>query len=335
MSRSFASGVLLAACVAMGFPKTHAQVRRLAELTAPELAQLDKSKTVVLLPGGILEAHGPYLPTFTDGYWNERVTAQLAEAVAQRPGYTAVVFPTLPLGNSAANDIGGRFHASGSFPVRFETLRDVLLDLATELGEQGFQWVFVVHGHGAPNHHRALDLAGDYFRETYGGHFVNLTGLLPVISAWDGEKTAAERGVDGLPIHAGLDETSMMLALHPELVRPGYVTATAATGQTMREIIAQARRPDWPGYFGAPALATVAHYTTGWQRAADAAVALALEILDGKDERKLPRFSREMAKSNLDLMLDRASLGHETRTRQRQEAWLKKQPPLPGMNSRK
>jgi len=62
------------------------------------------------------------------------------------------------------------------------------MDLATELGEQGLRWVFIIHGHGhgAPNHNRALDQAGDYFRETYGGHMVNLIGLLPVISAWDG-----------------------------------------------------------------------------------------------------------------------------------------------------
>ena len=37
------------------------------------------------------------------------------------------------------------------------------------------------------HHNRELDQAGDYFREAYGGPMVNLIGLPPVISAWDGK----------------------------------------------------------------------------------------------------------------------------------------------------
>lgn len=57
------------------------------------------------------------------------------------------------------------------------------MDLADELGGQGFRWVFIVHLHGAPNHSRALDEAGDYFHDTYGGWMVHLAGLDSVLSA--------------------------------------------------------------------------------------------------------------------------------------------------------
>jgi hypothetical protein len=40
------------------------------------------------------------------------------------------------------------------------------------------------HGHGGP-HNRVLDEAGDYFRDTYRGHMVQLVGLRPVKMAWD------------------------------------------------------------------------------------------------------------------------------------------------------
>ncbi len=40
----------------------------LQELTSRKITGLAKTKTVVLIPGGILEAHGPYLPIFSDGY---------------------------------------------------------------------------------------------------------------------------------------------------------------------------------------------------------------------------------------------------------------------------
>jgi len=44
------------------------------------------------------------------------------------------------------------------------------MDLATELGEQGFKNIFIIHGHGAPNHQRALDQASDFFNDTYQGN---------------------------------------------------------------------------------------------------------------------------------------------------------------------
>src|ERR1044071_8794707 len=74
-----------------------ARVLRLAELNTEQIRALDRAKTVVLMPGGILEQHGPYLPSYTDGYMNERMTDDLAKAIARRPGWTAVVFPVIPL----------------------------------------------------------------------------------------------------------------------------------------------------------------------------------------------------------------------------------------------
>jgi creatinine amidohydrolase/Fe(II)-dependent formamide hydrolase-like protein len=40
----------------------NAQIHRLEELSTDRIAALDRSHTVVLMPGGILEEHGPYLP---------------------------------------------------------------------------------------------------------------------------------------------------------------------------------------------------------------------------------------------------------------------------------
>ena len=68
--------------------------------------------------------------------------------------------------------------------MRPSTLKAIYMDLATELGEQGFKWIMVVHVHGSPMHIAALDDAGDWFRDTYGGRMVNLWGLLPVIGGW-------------------------------------------------------------------------------------------------------------------------------------------------------
>ncbi len=63
----------------------------------------------------------------------------------------------------------GKASFLGSYPVRASTPRSVFMDLASELGEQGFRWILVAHVHGAGLHNRVLDQASDYFHDTYGG----------------------------------------------------------------------------------------------------------------------------------------------------------------------
>ena len=107
------------------------------------------------------------------------------------------------------------------------------MDLASELGEQGFRWIFVVHVHGAPLHIRALDQASDYFHDIYGGRMVNLWGLVPVLGGWGsalGSLTDAEKKEEGVSLHGGMDEHSLMLHLRPELVSPGYKKRTGRDG---------------------------------------------------------------------------------------------------------
>src|SRR4051812_6448539 len=78
-------------------PDTH--IYQLQELNTPQIKVLTNDHTVILIPGGILEEHGPYLPSFTDGYWNERLTDSLAQAIVARKGWNVIIFPTIPLGN--------------------------------------------------------------------------------------------------------------------------------------------------------------------------------------------------------------------------------------------
>src|ERR1700723_3042879 len=115
------------------------QILQIAELNTNQIRALDRTKTVVLIPGGILEQHGPYLPSFTDGYVDLAVTQELARAIVARPGWAVVIFPPIPLGFAGANDIGGKWSFPGSYTVRTETLRAVYMDLSSELGEQGFR----------------------------------------------------------------------------------------------------------------------------------------------------------------------------------------------------
>jgi creatinine amidohydrolase/Fe(II)-dependent formamide hydrolase-like protein len=305
-----------------------AQILRLAELNTTQIAALDRSRTVVVLPGGIMEQHGPYLPSFSDGYVNELIAQRLAEAIVARPGWTVLMFPTIPLGTGGANEIGGKHVFPGTYAVRHTTLRAVFMDLATEFGEQGFKWIFVIHSHGAPRHNRALDEAGDYFRDSYGGRMVNLLGLTvpgdpqlpdPYPLSEDHKKE------NGLDIHAGAFETSGVLFLRPDLVGP-ISQAKPEAAHTLEDLPKLARRPDWSGYFGSPRLATAARGAR-WIGYAKIQIDYALTILDGADERRAERTGAGLGDHPAAQDPERDSLAREAEIEKKQQTWLKARRP--------
>jgi creatinine amidohydrolase/Fe(II)-dependent formamide hydrolase-like protein len=300
-------------------------IYRLKELNTTQISLLDKSKTIVLIPGGILEEHGPYLPSFTDGYWNEKFTDTLANTLVARPGWNVLIFPTIPLGNSGANDIGMKYSFPGTYTVRFETLRSIFMDIATELGEQGFKYVFVIHAHGAPNHNRALDQAADYFNETYEGKMINLMGFNEIQMGWfEATKTKEEEKEDGMKMHGGMSETSSMLYIVPHLVDSNYKTAVSFSGQDMDTLIEIAKRPEWKGYFGSARLATAKYGEDGWNNNVKTLTRLALDILDNKiNPDTLKRFGDFIKESKPDVFLDSLSLKEEQQRKAKQMEWLK------------
>lgn len=327
MSRVILTAVLLASSAAFA-PPAWAQVHQLAQMTTEQIQGLDRERTVVLLPGGILEQHGPYLPAYADGYMSEWTTTQLAESIVARPGWSVLLFPAIPLGTGGANEIGRRYSFPGTYAVRAATLRAVYMDLATELGEQGFRWVFIVHDHGAPNHNRMLDQAGEYFRDVYGGRMVHLMGLMPVFAAEaryeSGEMLSeAERAEEGFSVHAGAAETAALLFIRPEHVHPEYRQAPPQTGHDWDDLVDLARAPAWPGYFGAPALATASMGARAMKAEAAAAIEVALRILDGEDDLTFPRIGDLARESATNVSIDRDALERDDQLRLQQESWLR------------
>ncbi len=302
-----------------------AQVLHVGEMSTEQIRALDRQKTAVIIPGGILEEHGPYLPAFTDGYLSERLTTELAGAVVARPGWKALVFPLVPLGAEGSNSLGRQFDFPGSYTVRSATLRAVFMDLASDLGEQGFRWIFIVHIHGAGLHNRALDDASDFFHDTYGGRMVHLWGLVPVLSAWGQVLQGlpdAQKKEEGVSLHGGMDETSLMLYLQPRLVAPGYRTAPTRTGQTMQASIDVARTPGWPGYLGSPRLGSSVLGEKIWKALSNAFISHALQILDGADPKKFQRYGELLTRVPAYAEADKDALAHEALVEQKQATWL-------------
>jgi creatinine amidohydrolase len=269
-----------------------------------------------------LEQHGPYLPAYADGFANERLARHVAEAIAARPGWVSLMYPSVPIGTGGANEIGRQYEYPGTHAVRSETLRAVFMDLGSEFGEQGFRWIFVVHGHGAPNHNRALDDAGLFFRDTYGGTVVHLAGLLPVVTAGGERLDSIARRRDGFSVHAGVYETGVMLFLRPDLVPPAYKTAVDHHAADWTESVHIARETTWPGYFGSPALATAAQGAAILRDVTNVAVDIALRVLDGFDYTTIPRLG-DLARNSLEnAAIDADALRRDAAIASKQLEWL-------------
>jgi creatinine amidohydrolase len=178
----------------------------LAHLTWEETARLARDDAVVIVPVGTIEQHGPHLPLDTDN----RIAEGFAMAAVERcePG-SAVVGPTVPFGLSEhlADFPGAVFHTTA-------TLITVLTEVYCSYARCGFHRVLAVNGHGS--NVAPLDLASRDALFAHPGH------LFASVSWWelaDVRDVAVEQGPATPASHACAFETSLILALAPDLVR--------------------------------------------------------------------------------------------------------------------
>ncbi|CAN5629721.1 hypothetical protein BH20VER1_BH20VER1_11290 [soil metagenome] len=303
-----------------------AAVHDAATITTTEFAALDRARTAVIIPGGILEEHGPCLPSNADGLIANWLAKQLADQIAARPGWSVLLLPELVLGHSGANDIGRRFTFPATLTVRAETLRSVYMDLADALKAHGFKWVFLVHIHGAPLHNQALDEASDYFTETTGARMVHLMGLaaLENCCSWKEGADPAAVAEDGFTVHAGVSESSRVMFVAPETVKPEIADAASVTGKDFAELVRIAEQKEWPGYFGAPRFASAEIGRRVMEAQAAKLSEIAQAILDGKDWPE-ERLYTEDKMDPADVKISRATEAVDAAIAKRQKSWLARQ----------
>lgn len=246
----------------------HPRVARLDELSAPQVNQLDRQRTLFILAVGMLEQHGPHLPIGSDTFGVVFEASRVAVRVAQQlPDWTVVLMPAVNYGEGGANEIGGILTHPGTYGIRQTTLRALIADIGGQIAQNGFRWLFVASGHGAPAHNLAIDEATDFVSETFGVSMLPVTTIFRTDAAIQARLAAiqarhfpeADRTRWGLDVHAGVAETSALLALRPDLVDSGYQALAPYAASSQDDLAATARKPGWPGYFSAPAEATAAY----------------------------------------------------------------------------
>lgn len=174
----------------------------LAECTMPEVEEHLARNPMVLVPVGATEQHGPHAPYGTDYMSAAEVCRRIA------PRLDALVAPPLPFG------VSGDHLGYPGFPfLSAETMAAVIRDLTTSLSAGGFRTIIFVNGHYTnviALHAAVLDVGASLPKGSAVFPFTYWDALPP-------EQLQAFLSME-VGLHANIGETSVMLALDPELV---------------------------------------------------------------------------------------------------------------------
>ena len=189
-------------------------------LKAAEINARAAQDAVVILPVGSTEQHGPHLPTQVDALLSGEVARRAARRMA--PATPVVVAPTVWSGLA-------EHHVSlgGTLSLDYQAFFALLQGLCRSLTRQGFRRIFILNGHGG--NIAALTVVVNELA-------VELNVPLAATSYWVlakddfGKILERQKNVR----HACEAETSMLLAIAPDLVDMSKATGTV--GPTEREV---------------------------------------------------------------------------------------------------
>jgi len=236
---------------------------RLAECTYPEADRLARDeRSLVILPLGAIEQHGPHLPLLVDWLGAEELARQVAPHL-ERAGHRVILAPALPYGASPLAETW-----PGTVSLSRVTLKRVIEEVIGGLARHGFRRFVLASYQADPEHLRAMAEAKR--RLTRGGRLrVLFAGFSPEAPSQAAMLSPRVLRLSRSPCpqrewHAGELETALVLARRPELVRraaarrlpPAWVDFRSALRRGARRF--EEIAPGGLGYFGWPAVARAA-----------------------------------------------------------------------------
>jgi creatinine amidohydrolase/Fe(II)-dependent formamide hydrolase-like protein len=180
----------------------------LDRMTWPEIkAEQEGGRDTVVIAFGATEQHGPHMALATDALLGDHLAYMVAESL------DAFVAPTVRVGCS-----GHHLEFAGTLSISESTFHGIVADILRSLARGGFARAVLLPTHGG--NFGPLAAALELLGPVPGLEVRALTDLstLFTIAQLGAEEHGVPLGEGGL--HAGEWETSMMLAIHPELVHP-------------------------------------------------------------------------------------------------------------------
>jgi creatinine amidohydrolase/Fe(II)-dependent formamide hydrolase-like protein len=227
--------------------------RLIGELTFHDVAQRVSVTSILCLPIGSVEQHGPHLPLNTDVVLAEGVTCLIVARWGD--AFDLWQLPTVSVSLAREHE-----WAAGTLSLSVQGMTAYLHDLGRSLARAlPSRNLLIVNGHGG--NRGILETVAQDLRAEVG---LNICIINPAAMA---DTHAASDTPD---IHGGKIETSMMLAMAPQLVRTDRIAdlQNPPDGDAIRSIILQ-KGVTWPwtsdnkniadtGVIGDPKAATAA-----------------------------------------------------------------------------
>lgn len=178
-------------------------------LTRYEMEQVDKDKTIVLIPLGAVEQHGNQAPLGTDAIIAQAMSDYIEKELKEtNPEFPLLLFPVLPIGLSTEHK-----NFCGSITLKPMTYYHVLYDICESLAHHGFKKVvlLVCHGGNSP----IAQLISREVRSDF-----DLCPFVLSSGAFDDPRVQATISPDNtFDFHGGEMETSMVMAVDESLVK--------------------------------------------------------------------------------------------------------------------
>ena len=189
-------------------------MRDYTSLTWKEVEALDRSKTIIVLPVGSIEQHGPHLPLDTDSLTAIYIANRISETYAD---FDLIIAPPFCYTYAKPSCV-----FPGTISMQGETLIKLTRDILYSFIQHGFRKILIINGHMENTDFLiegiSLALEGENRAKTI------LCNWWEMISEKEMMAIFGPDWKGWVDEHAALVETSLMLCIAPALVRKERVT---------------------------------------------------------------------------------------------------------------
>ncbi len=183
-------------------------IYRLENISFADVDKLDRENTIVILPCGSMEQHGPHLPNGMD----TQVAVKVIEAAMKNveKDVDCLYIPPIPIGQSPEH-----MDFPGTITFTAETYIRMLKEISCSVARHGFKKMYIVNGHGgniSAIGAAAFDIRDSCKLQIY---MFNVWAVIVGLANQHANREASNK----TDAHGGEIETSLMLHLTPENVK--------------------------------------------------------------------------------------------------------------------